>query len=129
MTAYVLRCPTIGYCQGWNSIAARLLAVMPEEEAFWVLVQLVEVVLPLDQYSNLLGVLVDIKVFGRLMERLMPRLSAHLATFDFQLDLLLTKWFICLFVNHLPLECELAVWDLLLINGNSVLFRVALTLF
>jgi small G protein signaling modulator 3 len=72
LTAYVLRCPTIGYCQGWNSIAARLLAVMPEEEAFWVLVQLVEVVLPLDQYSNLLGVLVDIKVFGRLMERLMP---------------------------------------------------------
>jgi small G protein signaling modulator 3 len=69
LTAYVLRSPTIGYCQGWNSIAARLLAVMPEEEAFWVLVQLVEVVLPLDQYSNLLGVLVDIKVFGRLMER------------------------------------------------------------
>jgi len=38
LTAYVQRCPTVGYCQGWNSIAARLLAVMQEEEAFWTLV-------------------------------------------------------------------------------------------
>lgn len=38
LNAFVHRCPTIGYCQGWNSIAARLLLVCPEEEAFWILV-------------------------------------------------------------------------------------------
>jgi len=38
LNAYVHRCPTLGYCQGWNSIAARLLMVMNEEEAFWMLV-------------------------------------------------------------------------------------------
>jgi hypothetical protein len=48
---------------------------------------------------------------------------------EFDLDLLLTKWFICLFVNHLPIETELLVWDLFLIKGTAVLFRVALTLF
>lgn len=47
---------------------------MPEEEAFWTLVQLVEVILPLDYYSNLLGVLIDIKVFQRLMEQALPKL-------------------------------------------------------
>jgi hypothetical protein len=59
----------------------------------------------------------------------MPRLTAHLDSFEFGLDLLLTKWLICLFVNHLPLEAELAVWDLFFIKGVSVLFRVAITLF
>ena len=59
----------------------------------------------------------------------MPRLTAHLDSFEFGLDLLLTKWLICLLVNHLPLEAELAVWDLFFIKGVSVLFRVAITLF
>lgn len=44
-------------------IAARLLLVMEEEEAFWTLVQIIEVILPLDYYTNLLGVLIDLKVF------------------------------------------------------------------
>jgi hypothetical protein len=59
----------------------------------------------------------------------MPKLCQHLETFDFDVDLLLTKWLICLFVNHLPLATELVVWDLFFIKGVSVLFRVALTLF
>lgn len=63
------------------------------------------------------------------MRKRLPKLCRHLDKFNFDLDLLLTKWLICLFVNHLPLETELAVWDLFLIKGVSVLFRVALTLF
>lgn len=36
--AYVLRSPTIGYCQGMNFLTARLLTCLSEEEAFWTLV-------------------------------------------------------------------------------------------
>jgi hypothetical protein len=97
--AFVQRCPTIGYCQGFNFIAARLLSVMPEEEAFWTLVQVVEVIFPLDYYSNLIGVLLDIKVFKALLQKKLPKLCEHLTHFQFDLDLLLTKWFVCLFVN------------------------------
>ncbi len=129
LSAYVQRCPTIGYCQGWNSIAARLLLVMPEEEAFWTLCQIVETILPLDYYSNLLGVLIDLKVFQQMFREKLPRLQKHFDSYDFSCDLMLTKWLICLFVNHLQLEAELAVWDLLFIKGVSVLFRVGITLF
>jgi hypothetical protein len=59
----------------------------------------------------------------------LSKLCCHLEKFNFDLDILLTKWLICLFVNHLPLDAELAVWDLFLIKGSSVLFRVAITLF
>ena len=85
--------------------------------------------LPIDFYSNLLGVLIDLKVFKAIMRERLPKLCQHLDSFNFDLDLLLTKWLICLFVNHLPLDAELAVWDLFMIKGTQILFRVAITLF
>ena len=101
--------------------------VMNEEEAFWMLVQIMEVYLPLDYY--LLGVLIDQRVFKELILKKLPKLCKHLEYFEFDVDLLLTKWLICLFINHLPLETELVVWDLFFIKGIQVIFRVALTLF
>lgn len=74
LTAFVQRCPTIGYCQGFSFITARLLAVLEEEEAFWVLTQMIEVLLPIDYYSNLLGVLIDFKVFQHIMRKKLPKL-------------------------------------------------------
>lgn len=92
--------------------------VLNEEEAFWTLVQMVEIYLPIDYYSNLLGVLIDLKVFKDLMSKRLPKLCKHLESQDFDVDLLLTKWLICLFVNHLPLETELLVWDLFFLKGS-----------
>jgi len=84
--------------------------------------------LPMDYYPNLLGVLIDLNVFKFLMRERLPKLCNHLETFNFDLDILLTKWLIVIFVNYLPLDAELAVWDLFLIKGSTVLFRVALKL-
>ena len=128
MQAYNKRSPTLGYVQGWNFIVARLLDVMSEEESFWCFAQIIESLMPLDYYSNLLGVMVDIKVFKALMKDNLPKLTSHLSKY-FEVDLLLTKWLIYLFVNHLPMDAELAIWDLIMIRGVSVVFRVALTLF
>ena len=53
------RNPTVGYCQGMNFIVGRLLQFMSEEESFWTLANLIETVLPIDYYSNMVGVLID----------------------------------------------------------------------
>lgn len=74
----VIRNPTIGYCQGMNFIAARLLNCMREEEAFWTMTQIVERYLPFDYYSNMIGVLIDQKVLHHFMQARLPRLCAHL---------------------------------------------------
>jgi hypothetical protein len=42
-----------------NFLTARLLSCLKEEEAFWVLTTIIEDILPLDNFSNLIGVLVD----------------------------------------------------------------------
>jgi hypothetical protein len=61
-----------------NFIVARLLEIMDEEEAFWMLCQMSECLLPMDYYSNLLGVLIDLKVLEELLKRKRPRLLKHL---------------------------------------------------
>lgn len=59
LVTYVKRNPTVGYCQGMNFIVGRLLQFMNEEEAFWTLTMIIETILPIDYYSNMVGVLID----------------------------------------------------------------------
>ncbi len=59
LVAYTKRNPTVGYCQGMNFIVGRLLRFLDEDEAFWVLTMLLETILPLDYYANMVGVLID----------------------------------------------------------------------
>lgn len=126
--ALVIRNPTVGYCQGMNFIAARLLVCMSEEEAFWTLVMIIEKYLPLDYYSNMIGVLVDQKVLQHFMRKRLPRLCAHLDEHDFNLDLIAFQWLACLFAINLPQKIHFAVWDLFFIKGIVVIFRFALTI-
>jgi hypothetical protein len=106
--------------------------VADEEESFWMLCQLTESLVPMDYYSNLLGVLIDLKVLRALLERKKPKLLEHLEAFDppFTINLLAFQWFVTLFVHHanLPLETEYLIWDLFFIHGDTVIFSAALTL-
>ena len=52
LVAYSLHNPSIGYCQGMNYIAARLVSCMSEEEAFWMLIHLLAC-FPEDCYSTM----------------------------------------------------------------------------
>ena len=42
-----------------NYIVGRLVKYMNEEEAFWTLTMILETILPIDYYSNMIGVLID----------------------------------------------------------------------
>lgn len=60
LTAYSRHDKVVGYCQGLNRLAAVALLFMPEEDAFWCLVAIVQTIMPSDYYShNLLGAHVD----------------------------------------------------------------------
>jgi len=59
LKTFVKRNPTIGYCQGMNFIAGNLLKMLNEQESFWLFTSITENILPLDYYSDMLGILVD----------------------------------------------------------------------
>ena len=60
LLAYSIHNPETEYCQGFNRIAAIALLFMNEEDAFWALVYIVEVVMPQNYYSKqMVGAQVD----------------------------------------------------------------------
>jgi hypothetical protein len=66
LMAFSLRNNTIGYCQGFNFIVAKLLIVINnEEEAFWVFTNIIENYLPGDFYINFFGVKNDIQIIKK----------------------------------------------------------------
>ncbi|KAJ4980330.1 hypothetical protein NE237_031167 [Protea cynaroides] len=131
LVGYSFRDSCVGYCQGLNYVAALLLLVMKtEEEAFWMLAVLLENVLVNDCYTdNLSGCHVEQRVFNDLLAKTCPRIAAHLDALGFDVSLVATEWFLCLFSKSLPSETTMRVWDVLFNEGAKVIFHVALALF
>ncbi|CAL9212102.1 uncharacterized protein LOC135617442 [Musa acuminata AAA Group] len=131
LVVYSFRDSDVGYCQGLNYVAALLLLVMKtEEDAFWLLAVLLENVLVNDCYTdNLSGCHVEQRVFRDLLAKKCPRIATHLEAMEFDVSLVATEWFLCLFSKSLPSETTLRVWDVLFNEGAKVLFHVALAFF
>nr|GMD38510.1 TBC1 domain family member 2B-like [Ipomoea batatas] len=131
LVVYSFRDSDVGYCQGLNFVAALLLLVMKtEEDAFWMLAVLLENVLVNDCYTyNLSGCHVEQRVFKDLLRKKCPRIASHLDALEFDVSLVCTEWFLCLFSKSLPSETTLRVWDVLFYEGAKVLFHVALAIF
>ncbi|XP_076900118.1 uncharacterized protein LOC143554164 [Bidens hawaiensis] len=129
LTAYARHNPSVGYCQAMNFFAALLLLLMPEENAFWALSGI------LDDYfegyfsEDLIESQVDQLVFEELVRERFPKLVNHLDYLGVQISWVSGPWFLSIFMNMLPWESVLRVWDVLLFQGNRVmLFRTALAL-
>ncbi|CAL9246328.1 unnamed protein product [Arabidopsis halleri] len=129
LTAYARHNPSVGYCQAMNFFAALLLLLMPEENAFWALTGLI------DDYFNgyyseeMIESQVDQLVLEELVRERFPKLVHHLDYLGVQVAWVTGPWFLSIFMNMLPWESVLRVWDVLLFEGTRVmLFRTALAL-
>ncbi|XP_052677813.1 TBC1 domain family member 30-like isoform X1 [Crassostrea angulata] len=136
---------SIGYCQGFNVIAALLLEVMDrkEDDALKVMIYLIDHVLPDGYYAhNLRALSVDMAVFRDLLRVTFPKLSKHLdhlqsaaqdnttgASYEPPLTNVFTmQWFLTLFATCLPKHIVLRVWDSILLEGSEILLRTALAI-
>ncbi|GLE09170.1 hypothetical protein PINS_up020761 [Pythium insidiosum] len=128
LQAYCLRNPTIGYCQSMNFLGAVLLQHLEEEEAFWVLVAMLEDLLPQFHSHSMLGSRAELRVFTDLVHQKLPALAQHLQALGVDLAPVTPKWFLCLFLNTLPLATVLRIWDVFFCEGSQVLVRIGLTL-
>jgi len=138
---------SIGYCQGFNVIAALILQVMEgnEEDALKVMIFLVDYVLPKNYFANNLRALsVDMAVLRDLMGLKLPKLAQLLhqlqkdamdtrqnASASYEpplINMFTMQWFLTLFATCLPRNTVLRIWDSVLLEGSEVLLRVALAL-
>ena len=63
-----------------------------------------------------------------LLERYLPEIYDHFEACSFNLDLLSFQWLVCLFSGKLREDTVNTIWNLFLLRGISVIFRVALTI-
>ena len=68
---------------------------------------------------------VDTRVFRHLVRQEFPPVAAHLEGLGADISCVFVQWFLCLFVNFLPDETCLRVWDVVFYQRSSVvLFQV-----
>ncbi len=125
---YVKRNPTVGYCQGHNFIVAHFLRYMSEEEAFWAFASLLESILPVDYYAAMVGILIDQKIFSKLIKTTMPALWSHIRKLSLDPSLVSLQWFICIFSYNLAPAVSDQIWDQLFLAGTKIIFRAGLAM-
>eukprot|EP00831_Metopus_contortus_P022611 TRINITY_DN20380_c0_g1_i4.p2 TRINITY_DN20380_c0_g1~~TRINITY_DN20380_c0_g1_i4.p2 ORF type:complete len:188 (+),score=24.54 TRINITY_DN20380_c0_g1_i4:175-738(+) len=99
-----------------------------EEDAFWLLCMIIESILPLDYYSSMIGVIIDQKIFSKLIKKMMPSLYAHLKSNKLDPSLVSLQWFICIFTYNLMPSISDALWDKLFLSGSKILFKAGLAI-
>jgi len=130
LRAYSRRNPNVGYCQGMNLVASTLLLVhADEEDAFWNLTCIIEKHLPEDFFSpSLLVSRACPLVLLDYIHDLMPAFFDHLMDLGVDLPAICFSWFLSLFTDCLPVETLFRVWDVFIVDGLDVLFRIALSI-
>lgn len=130
----------VGYCQGFNMLAALILEVLEWDidNTLKVMIYLIEGILPESYYANnLRGLIIDMAVFWELVKRRLPELAAHLDhlhKIEVKRDpdepplvnIFAMQWFLTLFSNCLPRAQVLRVWDAIFLEGNEILMRASL---
>ncbi|XP_066447676.1 TBC1 domain family member 30 isoform X2 [Eleutherodactylus coqui] len=144
LLAYARWNKTVGYCQGFNILAALILEVMEgnEGDALKIMIYLIDKVLP-DSYfvNNLRALSVDMAVFRDLVRLKLPDLSRHLDVlqrtanresgggYEPPLTNVFTmQWFLTLFATCLPNHTVLKIWDSVFFEGSEIILRVALAI-
>lgn len=79
--------------------------------------------------QNMKGPGVEQRVLRALLAKRCPKVLAQLERAETPLEDVTASWFHTLFCTALPAETVVRIWDVLLLEGPKILFRVALALF
>jgi len=127
LCAYASLNPEVGYCQGMNFVAGVILLVAEdEEEAFWLLVRLMEDGRLCGFYEKGFPMLQHyIHSFDALMCERNPELREHFIAEDIEPVMYLHHWFLTLFADTLPLAAVLAFFDVIVCCGLESIIQIA----
>ena len=78
---------------------------------------LVETILPIDYYTNMIGALVDQKVLDILIKNRIPDLWTHFSNIMYEPSMSTTQWFLCIFSYNFNFEVIERIWDLFFLKG------------
>ncbi|XP_055711070.1 ecotropic viral integration site 5 ortholog isoform X3 [Phlebotomus papatasi] len=129
MKAYSLHDREVGYCQGSGFIVGLLLMQMPEEEAFAVLVQIMQQHRMRDMFKPSMAELgLCMYQLENLVQEQLPEMHVHFQSQGFQTTMYASSWFLTLYTTTLTLPLSSRIMDVFLSEGMEFIFKVALAL-
>jgi ankyrin repeat protein len=132
LKAYAAYDSALGYCQGMSDITAFLLMYLPEEEAFWMLVQLFtngKYKLRGHFLENFPGLKEAFSVVNNILATYFPKLQQHLEQENVSCSFYCTKWLLKLFLDSVTFDTALRIWDIFLFEGHDILYSVCYAIF
>eukprot|EP00039_Didymoeca_costata_P021147 m.343565 g.343565 ORF g.343565 m.343565 type:complete len:403 (+) comp23011_c0_seq1:294-1502(+) len=132
LLAYAVFNPNIGYCQGMNYVAGMLLLVLNgnEEQTFWLFDGMIAMLPPNLYQEDMKSVQAECATFVDLVTNEYPHIANVLRERGALeiLNVVAVKWMISCFVDTVPEETVLRVWDILFYEGWKTLYRIGLAL-
>jgi len=121
----------VGYCQGMSDMTAFILMNVSEEETFWLLVALLN-----DTKYNLHGRFLSgfpllyqsFWIWEQLLQKKESSVWKHLQKLEITTQYYAFRWFLLIFLDSLPFNLTLRVWDVFLFKGYDIVYSVALTI-
>lgn len=127
LKAYAELDPDVGYIQGMSFITAILLTYMSEENAFWVLVKVIQrdgmrdFYLPGMPRAHLAFYQVE-----ELIKAHVPDVYSHFQSINMTAFLYCPAWFMTICTHQFPVESVVRIMDCFLSEGLKVVYRVTL---
>ncbi|XP_016986949.1 ecotropic viral integration site 5 ortholog isoform X3 [Drosophila rhopaloa] len=127
--AYSLHDREVGYCQGSGFIVGLLLMQMPEEEAFAVLVQIMQQHRMRHMFKPSMSELgLCMYQLENLVQEQIPDMHIHFQQQGFQTTMYASSWFLTLYTTTLNVNLSCRIMDVFLSEGMEFIFKVALAL-
>lgn len=129
LEAYVVYRPDLGYVQGMSFLASMLLLNLEPPAAFTVLANILN--LPVEKAFYGMNVpLIDAYSLAvdAMIAECVPRIGRLFQKYEISSRMFLLEWVMTLYAKALPLDIAAHVWDLFMLEGEIVIFRVAVAL-
>jgi len=125
LSAYCLRNPSIGYCQAMNFVAATLLLVLKEDDAFWVMCCIIEDIVEGYYTKDMTALRTDLRTLEKVAAATHPQVFQQLQKLGLPLELPGMRWMLSLFTSVFHQSMVVEILDELFTTGRKVLFQVA----
>ena len=84
--------------------------------------------MPFDYYTDMHGLILDMKVLERLISKFLPLLSKKFNELNLEPMLFAVQWFVCIFSYNFPSDIVIRIWDIFFVEGLLFVFKVALSI-
>lgn len=131
LVAYSMYNPVLGYCQGMSSIGAVLLMYLNEEDAFWALVVLIgspKFAMHGMLIPGLPKLIAYCEFHATMRKRILPKIDKHMLAQHVEPSEYCAAWFVKIYLDTLPFQLVLRIWDAMMFEGEKVIVAMSLVL-